>query len=80
MQEHAKIRRRGLFEDKKNNSEKALCKEGFQSGIPPHLAGYVKVVLDDLVKEGIVLYYGKTKHGDAYQLNIARLKDIEDML
>lgn len=57
-----------------------LLFERLQSGIPPHLTGYVKDVLDDLIKEGIVLYYGNTRHGDAYQLNIAKLKEIEDML
>lgn len=57
-----------------------LLFERLQSGIPAHLTGYVKEVLDVLVKDGIVLYYGKTKHGDAYQLNISRLKEIEDML
>ncbi len=57
-----------------------LLFERLQTGIPPHLTGYVKEVLDDLVKEGIVLYYGNTKHGNAYQLNISRLKEIENML
>lgn len=57
-----------------------LLFERLQSGIPPHLSGYVKDILDDLIKEGIVLYYGRTKHGDAYQLNISRLREIEGWL
>jgi hypothetical protein len=57
-----------------------LLLERLQSGIPAHLSGYVKNILEDLMKEGIVMYYGKTKHGDAYQLNICKLKEIEDML
>ena len=54
--------------------------ERLQSGIPSHLTGYVKEVLRDLVKEELVLVYGKTKHGDAYQLNIEKLNEIEKML
>ncbi len=55
-----------------------LLYERLTSGIPPHLKGYVEDVLDELVKEELVLFYGKTKHGDAYQLNIKKLKEIED--
>lgn len=54
--------------------------EHLKSGIPPHLLGAVKHVLDDLQKEGLVLHYGATKHGDAYQLNIHKLKEIESLL
>lgn len=57
-----------------------LLYERLTSGIPPHLKGYVKDVLDELVKEGLVLFYGKTKYGDAYQLNIRKLKEIEDLI
>jgi len=57
-----------------------LLFERLASGIPPHLAGFVKDVLDDLIKEELVCLYGKTKHGDAYQLNNKKLKDIEDGL
>lgn len=56
-----------------------LLYERLASGIPSHLTGFVKEALNDLIKEGLVLYYGRTKHGDAYQLNIARLKEIEDI-
>ncbi|MFH0798046.1 MAG: hypothetical protein V1906_01400 [Candidatus Woesearchaeota archaeon] len=54
--------------------------ERLQSGIPSHLAGYVPLVVDDLIKEGIVIHYGRTKHGDAYQLNISQLDEIEDIV
>jgi len=57
-----------------------LLYERLTSGIPPHLKGFVEDVLEDLVKEGLVLFYGKTKHGDAYQLNIKKLKEIEDLI
>jgi len=57
-----------------------LLFERLQHGIPSHLRGFVKDVLKDLIKEGIVLYYGKTKYGDAFQLNIKRLKEIEDII
>lgn len=57
-----------------------LLLERLQSGIPSHLTGFVKQVLEDLVKEEIVLFYGKTKHGEAYQLNIKKLKEIEEII
>jgi len=57
-----------------------LLYERLTSGIPPHLKGFVEDVLKDLMKEELVLFYGRTKHGDAYQLNIKRLKEIEDII
>ena len=50
------------------------------SGIPAHLSGDIKGVLIDLMREGLVLYYGKTKYGDAYQLNIKKLDEIEEII
>lgn len=57
-----------------------LLFERLMHGVPSHLSGFVKDVLDDLLKEQWVLYYGQTKHGDAYQLNIEKLKEIEEFL
>ena len=57
-----------------------LLFERLQSSIPRHLAGFVGGVLGDLVKEGLVCYYGRTKHGDAYQLNMHRLREIEQLI
>ena len=57
-----------------------LLYERLTSGVPPHLRGFVKDILDDLIKEGLVLFYGKTKYGDAYQLNIKKLKEIEGLI
>ena len=57
-----------------------LLYERLTSGIQPHLAGFVRQVIEDLVKEGLVLYYGRTKHGDAYQLNVRKLKEIEEII
>ena len=70
---------------KKLYSNKAFSKghllyERLTSGIPPHLAGFVDDVLNDLIKESLVIYYGKTKHGRAYQLNIRKLKEIEEII
>jgi len=70
---------------KKLYSVKAFSKghlllERLQHGIPSHLAGIVKDVLKDLIKDEIVRYYGKTKYGDAFQLNIKKLKEIEDII
>lgn len=57
-----------------------LLYERLESGIPSHLKGFVKDVLEDLIKERLVLFYGKTKHGNAYQLNIKKLKEIEEFI
>ena len=70
---------------KKLYSNKAFSKghllyERLTAGIPPHLAGFVDDVLNDLLKESLVIYYGKTKHGRAYQLNIRKLKEIEEII
>ena len=70
---------------KKLYSKKAFVKghllyERLASGIPSHLAGFVKEVLNDLIKEELVIYYGKTNYGDAYQLNIKKLKEIEEII
>ena len=80
--DYAKIKKNIL---KKLYSNQAFSKghllfERLASGIPPHLKGFVEDVLDDLVKEELVMVYGKTKHGDAYQLNIKKLKEIEDWI
>ena len=64
----------------KSFSKGHLLYERLTSGIPPHLTGFVNQVLDELVKEGLVIYYGKTKYGDAYQLNVKRLKEIEEII
>ena len=81
-QDYAKIKRNIL---KKLYSNQAFSKghllyERLASGIPSHLKGYVKGALDDLIKNELVLFYGMTKHGDAYQLNIKKLKEIEDLI
>jgi len=57
-----------------------LLYERLKSGIPPHLEGFVKDVIEDLMKERLVLFYGKTKYGNAYQLNIKKLKEIEVLI
>ena len=54
--------------------------ERLQSGIPRHLSGNVKDVLSDLLKEELVLLYGKTKYGDAFQLNIKKQSEIERII
>ena len=64
----------------KSFSKGHLLYERLTSGIPPHLTGFVNQVLEELVKEGLVIHYGKTKYGDAYQLNVKRLKEIEEII
>ena len=79
---HSKIKKNIL---KKLYSNQAFSKghllyERLMSGIPPHLKGSVEDVLKELLKDELVLFYGKTKYGDAYQLNIKKLKEIEDAI
>lgn len=57
-----------------------LLFERLQTGVESHLVGFVKDVLKDLLKEGMVVYYGRTKHGDAYQLNPKKLREIEEII
>ncbi len=57
-----------------------LLFERLQRGIPSHLRGCVKDVLRDLVKSSLVIKYAKTKYGDAYQLNIQKLEEIEKII
>ena len=70
---------------KKLYSKKAFIRghllyERLTSGIPSHLSGFVEEVLNDLIREELVIHYGKTKHGDAYQLNIRKLREIEEII
>ena len=75
---------------KKNIIKKLYSKKAFSKGhllyerlttsIPPNLKGYVDDVLKELIKEELVIYYGKTRHGNAYQLNIKKLKEIEEFI
>ncbi len=57
-----------------------LLLERLIHGVPSNLSGYVKGVIKDLTKEGLIVEYNKTKHGVAYQLNIKRLKDVEEII
>ncbi|MBI4144042.1 hypothetical protein HY486_02245 [Candidatus Woesearchaeota archaeon] len=57
-----------------------LLYERLACGIPPHLKGFVEDVLKDIMKEGLVLFYGKTQYGNAYQLNIKKLEEIEKII
>ena len=57
-----------------------LLLERLQGSIPSHLRGFVQDAIHDLTREGLVLFYGKTKHGTAYQLNIKRLNQIEEII
>ena len=70
---------------KKLYSSKAFRKghlliETLKRGIPSHLIGYVEDVLKDLLKKELVIIYGKTKYRYAYQLNIKKLKEIEEVI
>ena len=82
QQDYLKIKKNII---KRLYSNKAFTKghllyERLTSGIPPHLVGFVEEVLKDLIRGDLVLLYGKTKHGNAYQLNVKRLKEIEEFI
>jgi hypothetical protein len=82
QQDYEKLRKNIL---KKLYSNQAFSKghllfERLANSIPSHLKGFVQDVLDDLMKEGLVSFYGKTKYGDAFQLNIKKLDEIESIL
>lgn len=81
-EEFKKIKRNIVKKLYSNNcfSKGHLLFERLQSGIPKDLAGFVKDVLSHLIKENIVVLYGRTKHGDAYQLNIEKLEEIEKLI
>ena len=57
-----------------------LLYERLKTSIPPHLKGFIKEILKDLLREELVLIYGKTKHEYAYQLNIKKLREIEELI
>ncbi|MEK6963858.1 MAG: hypothetical protein AABX70_05495 [Nanoarchaeota archaeon] len=65
---------------KKKFSKGHLLYERLEKTLPSHLRGLAKKVLKDLVKEGLVVWYGRTEHGDAFQLNKGRLRDVEEIL
>ncbi len=70
---------RKLYTKKKFNKGHLLY-ERLERTLPSHLRGLAKEVLKDLVKEGFVVWYGRTEHGDASQLNKGRLKEVEETL
>ncbi len=81
-EEYLKIKRtiiRKLYTNKAFRRGHLLF-ERLQSGIEPHLTGFVKEVLDDLMRQELVVHYGKTKYGDAFQLNPQKLKEIEEII
>ena len=57
-----------------------MLEERITSSVPTHERGRAKDILRDAVKKGLVLIYGKTGHGTAYQLNIERLDEITDFI
>jgi hypothetical protein len=54
-----------------------LLRERLLEGVPGHLRGEAKTALAQLCTDGLVRRYAKTKHGDAYQLDIEKLSEIE---
>ncbi len=51
-----------------------------KSGLPAHLRGDVSSAVKNLVKDGLVIVYGRTKYGLAVYLSIGKKKEIEDII
>ncbi len=85
-----KLSREIYFSIRRNILKKLYSHNAFSKGhilyerllhsVPKHLSGFVKDVLDELVRDDLVMLYGQTKHGYAYQLNIKKLKEIEQII
>ncbi|MBU1203751.1 MAG: hypothetical protein KKG60_01650 [Nanoarchaeota archaeon] len=54
--------------------------ERFKHGLPSHFKGDVNYVIKDLIKNQVILPYGKTKHGFAIYLNIKKKDIIEKII
>ena len=54
--------------------------ERFKHGLPGHFKGDVNKVLKDLIKQELVVPYGKTKYGFAVYLNIKKIREIEEIM
>ena len=52
-----------------------MLEERVVSSVAKHDRGRAKDILKDAVKKGLVLIYGKTLYGTAYQLNIEKLDE-----
>lgn len=57
-----------------------LLFERLMRSVEAHLRGFVNDALKDLARDGLVACYGKTMHGEAYQLNIKRLGEIRKFI
>ena len=57
-----------------------MLEQNILKGTPRVYWGVGREALRELLKEGIVKRYGKTRHGIAYQLNNDHLAEIEDYL
>jgi hypothetical protein len=52
----------------------------FKSGLPGHFRGSVSKAVKELVKEGLVCVYGRTKHGLAVYLNVTKKERIDALI
>lgn len=57
-----------------------MLEERIVSSVPKHERGRAKDILKQAVKKQLVIIYGKTEHGLAYQLNIERLEEISEFI
>ena len=57
-----------------------MLEERIVSSVPKHERGRAKDILKQAVRKGLILVYGKTEHGLAYQLNIEKLEEIIEFI
>ena len=57
-----------------------MLEERVVSSVPKHERGRAKDILKQAIRKGLVIIYGKTEHGIAYQLNIERLDEISEFI
>ncbi len=57
-----------------------MLEERVVSSVPKHERGRAKDILKQAVRQGLVLIYGSTNQGLAYQLNIQRLAEITEFI
>lgn len=57
-----------------------MLEERIISSVPKHERGRAKDILKNAVRKGLVLIYGKTSYGLAYQLNIEKLDEITEFI
>jgi hypothetical protein len=57
-----------------------MLEERIVSAVPAHEKGQAKAILKDAVRSKLILIYGKTNQGTAYQINLERIDEIQALI